>query len=97
MIGLHKLYSFNLSITRKFLHRYSSNGTLAVIDDCQKYGKIIQKLNDRVRGPLEKSTHKSTALPFVFLLGNHSSGKSSFINYILQRKVQTAGVGELKV
>ena len=25
-------------------------------------------------------------------LGNHSSGKSSFINYICQRKVQTAGV-----
>ena len=31
-------------------------------------------------------------LPFVFLLGNHSSGKSSFINYVCQRKVQTAGV-----
>lgn len=28
----------------------------------------------------------------MFLLGNHSSGKSSFINYICQRKVQTAGV-----
>ena len=24
--------------------------------------------------------------------GNHSSGKSSFINYVCQRKVQTAGV-----
>lgn len=31
-------------------------------------------------------------MPFVFLLGNHSSGKSSFINYVCQRKVQTAGV-----
>jgi len=28
----------------------------------------------------------------VFCVGNHSSGKSSFINYILQRQVQTAGV-----
>lgn len=28
----------------------------------------------------------------MFLLGNHSSGKSSFINYVLQRKVQVAGV-----
>jgi hypothetical protein len=26
------------------------------------------------------------------LSGNHSSGKSSFINYVCQRKVQTAGV-----
>lgn len=31
-------------------------------------------------------------MPFVLFVGNHSSGKSSFINYILQRNVQTAGV-----
>jgi len=31
-------------------------------------------------------------LPFVFLLGNHSSGKSSFINYVCKRPIQTAGV-----
>jgi hypothetical protein len=41
---------------------------------------------------LEKSSQKNTVLPFVFLLGNHSSGKSSFVNYICDRKVQTAGV-----
>lgn len=35
---------------------------------------------------------RGTALPFVLLLGNHSSGKSSFINYVLGRKVQTTGV-----
>jgi hypothetical protein len=31
-------------------------------------------------------------LPFVFLLGNHSSGKSSFVNFICQRKIQNTGV-----
>lgn len=41
---------------------------------------------------MEKTNQKNTVLPFVFLLGNHSSGKSSFINYICQRKIQTAGV-----
>ncbi len=41
---------------------------------------------------MEKSSQKNTILPFVFLLGNHSSGKSSFINYVCQRKIQTAGV-----
>ena len=35
---------------------------------------------------------QGTALPSVLLVGNHSSGKSSFINYVLQRQVQTAGV-----
>lgn len=35
---------------------------------------------------------RGTALPFVLLVGNHSSGKSSFINYVLGRPVQTAGV-----
>lgn len=34
----------------------------------------------------------NTLLPFVLLLGNHSSGKSSFINYVMGRDVQTAGV-----
>jgi GTPase SAR1 family protein len=31
-------------------------------------------------------------LPFVFLLGNHSSGKSSFVNYVCGRKIQQSGV-----
>jgi len=28
----------------------------------------------------------------VVYIGNHSSGKSSFANYVCQRQVQTAGV-----
>lgn len=46
----------------------------------------------RFKGPLEKSNQKNTILPFVLLVGNHSSGKSSLINYVCERKVQTAGV-----
>eukprot|EP00590_Aulacoseira_subarctica_P009162 CAMPEP_0172417028 /NCGR_PEP_ID=MMETSP1064-20121228/3544_1 /TAXON_ID=202472 /ORGANISM="Aulacoseira subarctica , Strain CCAP 1002/5" /LENGTH=449 /DNA_ID=CAMNT_0013155099 /DNA_START=229 /DNA_END=1578 /DNA_ORIENTATION=- len=49
-------------------------------------------LNEKLHGPLAKNSDQSTALPFVLFVGNHSSGKSSFINYILQRNVQTAGV-----
>ncbi|KAL3762277.1 hypothetical protein ACHAWU_000924 [Discostella pseudostelligera] len=49
-------------------------------------------LNSTLRGPLTKGSDRGTSLPFVFLVGNHSSGKSSFINYVLGRKVQTAGV-----
>lgn len=52
----------------------------------------MQPINDRLRGPLEKCSDKAPLLPFVFLLGNHSSGKSSFINYVCKRPIQTAGV-----
>eukprot|EP01041_Mallomonas_annulata_P004661 gene4661-9247_t len=75
-----------------FKLRKFSTPSLVIINECQKLRESIQSLNDKVRGPLEKATQKNTILPFVFLLGNHSSGKSSFINYLLQRKVQTAGV-----
>lgn len=46
----------------------------------------------QLRGPLAPHSDRGTALPFVLLVGNHSSGKSSFINYVLGRQVQTAGV-----
>lgn len=49
-------------------------------------------LNEKIRGPLARNSNQGTALPFVFLVGNHSSGKSSFINYIAGRSVQVAGV-----
>lgn len=58
-----------------------------IISECLQLRKSLQPMNDRVGGPLEKNSEKNTILPFVFLLGNHSSGKSSFVNYIIQRKV----------
>ncbi|CAM9718715.1 unnamed protein product, partial [Phaeothamnion confervicola] len=67
-----------------------------ILGRCEElHAKFVQPCNDRLYGPLEKSTsggYKTTKLPFVFLLGNHSSGKSSFINYVLGRSIQTAGV-----
>jgi len=53
---------------------------------------VLLPINQYARGPLEQNADKRTPFPFVFLLGNHSSGKSSFINHLLQRKVQEAGV-----
>lgn len=44
-------------------------------------------------GPLERHEFAQTVpLPFVLCLGNHSSGKSSFINHVLGRTVQQTGV-----
>ena len=74
------------------LFKLSPHRRISIIAECQKLRESIQILNDRVNGPLEKTTQKNTILPFVFLLGNHSSGKSSFVNYLLQRKIQTSGV-----
>ncbi len=55
----------------------------------------LSRTADRLLGPLEKSSrggYRTTKMPFVFLLGNHSSGKSSFINFCLGRNIQKAGV-----
>ena len=59
-----------------------------IIGECLKFRSSYQEVNDRYKGPLEKSAQKNTILPFVFLLGNHSAGKSSFINYVCDRKVR---------
>ena len=55
--------------------------------------KTLAPLNARLLGPLERRPFtEGVPLPFVLLLGNHSSGKSSFINYVMGREVQTTGV-----
>ena len=56
--------------------------------------ELLQPLNDKMLGPLERSgdTASRPYLPFVFCLGNHSSGKSTFINHVLGREVQKTGV-----
>jgi hypothetical protein len=64
----------------------------SVMKKCQELHASIMPLNERLRGPLDPQSDRGTALPFVFLLGNHSSGKSSFINYLTGRQVQTTGV-----
>ena len=54
---------------------------------------ILAPLNTRLQGPLERRPFtEGIPLPSVLLLGNHSSGKSSFINYVLGRDVQATGV-----
>nr|CCA19699.1 conserved hypothetical protein [Albugo laibachii Nc14] len=55
---------------------------------------VLLPLNEKILGPLDRKNkfEKLPSLPFVFLLGNHSSGKSTFINYLLQRQVQSTGV-----
>lgn len=53
---------------------------------------VLKPANARYLGPLGKDTDELIPLPMVFVLGNHSSGKSTFINYVLGRQVQNTGV-----
>lgn len=53
---------------------------------------VIVPLNERMMGPLDHSATQITPMPMVFVLGNHSSGKSSFLNYVIGRDVQTEGL-----
>ncbi len=48
--------------------------------------------NTKLLGPLAKASHEMLPRPMVFVLGNHSSGKSTFVNYLIGRAVQTTGV-----
>ena len=63
-----------------------------VLSESESLYSSLMPLNEKIRGPLAKVTDRGTSLPFVFLVGNHSSGKSSFVNYLLGRNIQTSGV-----
>ena len=59
--------------------------------------EILSPLNKKFLGPLPRDANREKnvsrpPMPLVFLLGNHSSGKSTFVNYMLGRKIQTTGV-----
>ena len=53
---------------------------------------VLAPLNEQLMGPLEKASDQLVPHPMVFILGNHSSGKSSFINYVVGRRIQETGV-----
>jgi len=58
-------------------------------DEC--YQSILLPINERMMGPLPQS-EIITSRPMVLLLGNHSSGKSSFVNFLVGAEVQKSGV-----
>lgn len=71
----------------------SESGLSIAISTAARLGETVLKpINARLLGPLDRSLDQTTPLPMVLVLGNHSSGKSSFINYVIGRPVQTTGV-----
>lgn len=56
------------------------------------YDEALKPLADHYEYPLPTTAREATGHPTVLMLGNHSSGKSSFINYLLDYQVQKTGL-----
>lgn len=63
-----------------------------ILNQCSQLYDSLSNLNEKLGGVAIPMSSPHTSLPFCLLVGNHSSGKSSFINYILERDIQKAGV-----
>jgi GTP-binding protein EngB required for normal cell division len=56
------------------------------------YGEAIDPVAERFSFSRRQNEGEINGPPIVLMLGNHSSGKSSFINYLLQQDIQTTGL-----
>lgn len=56
------------------------------------YDETLRPLADRLATDLTRSPHDVPGLPMVLFLGNHSSGKSSFINFLIGAERQKTGL-----
>lgn len=71
----------------------STDSTIDIQERSEElFTKVVLPANARTMGPMDQSATQITPMPMVFVLGNHSSGKSSFLNYIIGRDVQTEGL-----
>ncbi len=59
------------------------------------YDDDLAPLASRFEFELPTSAKEATGAPNVLFLGNHSSGKSSFINYLIQSEVQKTGLAPI--
>jgi hypothetical protein len=56
------------------------------------YQRTLQPVADSLAFDLPNRSVEAAGLPMVLFLGNHSSGKSSFINYLVQSEIQKTGL-----
>ena len=92
----------NITTFRFFSNKTSGEGTSEgaafkapgdILNQCSQLYDSLTVLNEKMGGTaIPPPSDRGTSLPFCLLVGNHSSGKSSFINYVLQRDIQKAGV-----
>lgn len=103
IIGKHLAPALSLSVRNfhssqvRSLSTSSEDGSASapedILSECGELYESLTSLNEKLGGTaIPPPSDRATSLPFCLLVGNHSSGKSSFINYILQRNIQKAGV-----
>lgn len=86
------------TVPRQFMSTMDPPGTKRaesdeILEKCSRLYESLTVLSDKIGGTaIPSKSDRGTKYPFALLVGNHSSGKSSFINYLLQQKVQKAGV-----
>jgi hypothetical protein len=92
-------HGFHTTAYCSFLNTSSDDSSLGeeapekILDQCAQLYDSLTDLNDKLGGTaIPPPSDRGTSLPFCLLVGNHSSGKSSFINYVLKRNIQKAGV-----
>jgi ElaB/YqjD/DUF883 family membrane-anchored ribosome-binding protein len=61
----------------------------------QSYGDIIDPLSERFAFHRAPTTGEHAGAPMVLILGNHSSGKSTFINFMLEADIQRTGLAPI--
>lgn len=72
---------------------WSTSEAQQIADDTLSLTKeVLLPLNEQFVGPLSRRMDERIPLPVVLVIGNHSSGKSTFINYCVQQRVQESGV-----
>lgn len=63
-----------------------------IAKDCYRLRRSIQPISERYQGYLHQRNFNSSKSPFVLLLGNNNSGKSNFINHVLNRPIQSTNL-----
>jgi GTPase SAR1 family protein len=91
--------SFHTTLPRSFLNQTEETEEEflttpeQILNKCGALYESLTGLNDKLGGTaIPPPSDRATALPFCLLVGNHSSGKSSFINYVLGQSIQKSGV-----
>lgn len=56
------------------------------------YDSVLRPLGEKYHFKIPLHLEEAPRLPTVLFLGNHSSGKSSFINYLTESKLQKTGL-----